>query len=306
MIYTFTGKNRHALQAELTKRINAFMNAHGEMAIERIDASEIDASEIISRASNLPFLAPKKLVVIRSSEQNAQLLEKIETLLERTPDSIDVILCGEFDKRKSYYKQLKKLTELRDFKEENPRDLSGWASEYAKEQGAELTKADAMYLVERVGGDQQLLAREIEKLAIGGEKITRKHIDTLTDETIEASIFALLDEVFSGNEKAALQRYRQQRAARVDPHYIIAMLSWQLQQLASVVFAADPAEIKNSGVSPYTASKLQKMIRSTSITKKDVRQYICMLSETDSHIKNSVGVDTDAALENYILTISSR
>ncbi len=306
MIYTFTGKNTHLLSEELQRITAAFLKEHGDMALERIDASELAADEIISRVCNLPFLAERKLVIVRSAEQNQPLLESIETLTERVPDSVDVYLVGQFDKRKSSFKDLKKLTQLKEFSDVNERDLPAWIVAYTKEQGGSISQSDARYLMERVGAKQQLLAREIEKLLIVDAAIARSSIQTLTEDSVEESIFALLDEVFSGKSSAALKRYRQQRSQQIDPHYIIAMLTWQLQQLALAVFApdSDKQTLVQAGMSSYAAGKMQRLANST--TKADVRRYITLLSDVDMQIKNSAGVDADAALETYILEITSK
>ncbi len=303
MIYTLTGKNLHLLGEHINAVTAGFISDFGDMAVERLDASEISADELISRSSNLPFLSTRKLVIIRSAEQNQGLLEKIADLVDRTPDEVDLYIIGQFDKRKSSYKDLKKHTQLKEFGEANEQSLPDWVVGYAKEQGGSISAQNARLLVNRIGAKQQQLAREIEKLLISGKEIDRKSIELMTDESIEESIFSMLDEVFSGNRKAALKRYRQQRSQQVDPHYIIAMLTWQLQQLALAVFAPDSNQqtLVSAGMSPYAAKKMLRL--ASSVSKSDVRSYVSMLSEADSAIKNSAG-EPDAIVETFILSIS--
>lgn len=306
MIHTLTGKNDHALSAHVKMIVSKFAAQYGDMALERIDASELHADEIISRSSNLPFLAEKKLVIVRDVHTNTALMEKIETLVDRTPEQVDVYLIGAFDKRKSNYKDLKKHTQLKEFTENNPRDLAAWGVDYANEHNAKLTSANAQYLIDRIGVSQQRLAREIEKLTIGGGTIDRERIDTLTNESIEESIFSMLDAVFSGDAKQALSRYRQQRASQVDPHYIVAMITWQLQQLSLAVFAPDQSAqtLTKAGMSSFAAGKMQRL--AGSVSKADLRRYVVSLTDTDQAIKNGAAIDADAAVENFIIEITSK
>jgi DNA polymerase-3 subunit delta len=304
MIRTFTGKNSFALQAELKELIKNAQKLGGDFAIEKIDASESDVDTILQAVQSLPFLSPSKLVIISSFQSNPILLERIVELVERTADGVDVVLVEPgLDKRKSYYKQLQKLTELKEFTDPKPQDLPNWLVKYAKEQGSSLSTSDAMYLVDRVGSSQQLLAREVEKLALSGEKISRESIDKLTDRSIQSTIFSLLDASFAGDRNKAIKIYREQRQARVEPQYIISMLTWQLMALAQAVFAQPQTEsvLVAAGQSPFTARKSLNLAKNT--TKAQIKKMINDLSELDLQTKTSA--DADAGIELFLIEITS-
>ena len=98
---------------------------------------------------------------------------------------------------------------------------------------------DARYLVERVGTNQQLLANEIEKLALYDKDISKESIDLLTEETPQSTIFELLEAAFAGNHRKVQTLYAEQRAMKVEPPQIIALLAWQLHILAIIKTAGD-------------------------------------------------------------------
>ncbi len=57
---------------------------------------------------SLPFLASKKLVVLRAPSANKQFVEQVETILASVSDTTDVIIIEpKLDKRSAYYKFLK-------------------------------------------------------------------------------------------------------------------------------------------------------------------------------------------------------
>ena len=108
MITTLCGENGFALQRELKSRVDAFVAEHGDLALERLDAAEVDVARLQEALTSLPFLASKKLVVIRSGSANKQFMEQAATWLSDLPETTDVIIAdAKLDKRSSYYKYLK-------------------------------------------------------------------------------------------------------------------------------------------------------------------------------------------------------
>jgi DNA polymerase III delta subunit len=115
----------------------------------------------------------------------------------------------------------------------------------------------------------------------------------------------MLDAAFSGDRQRTLELYREQRQQRVEPHYIIAMLTWQLTALAQAVFAdlsaggRTEAALVAAGMSPFTARKSLALAKH--ISGADVRRMVNNLATLDSQIKTSV--EPDAALELYLLRL---
>lgn len=304
MVRMFTGKNSFGLQEKLHADIDEFEKEVGELGIERFDASESDVNTILQAVQSLPFLVPKKLVIVTQVQSNTALLDRIHEVVDRTADGVEVILVEpNLDKRKTSYKELQKLTTLTDFSEPSHDELPKWLVNYASKQGSELSHPDATYLIDRAGAGQQQLAREVEKLALVGEHITRKAIDALTDRSIQSTIFSLLDAAFAGDSKKAVQLYREQRQARIEPQYIIAMLTWQLTNLAQAVYANPKTEstLVSAGQSPFTARKSLGLAKH--VSKSSIKKMITDLSELDVLTKTSA--DADAGLELFLIEITS-
>jgi DNA polymerase III delta subunit len=302
MIKTIVGKNSYALRDFVQKRITDVTSRMGGLAVERIDASEAEVTTVLQAVQSLPFLVSEKLLIISNIQSNSALMERIEELINRTAEGVEVLLVDSaLDKRKSTYKLLAKQTELHDFTEPSSRELPRWMVTFAKEQGATLTLGDAGYLLERVGAHQQTLANEISKLALYDKTISRESIGLLTDQSLQNNVFDLLDAAFSAQHKKAITLYREQRKARIEPQYILAMLAWQLHSLALAVYAPSKTEatLVSAGISPYTAKKALQMTRST--TRASMKETIRKLSELDAQIKTSA--DPDAGIELFLLSL---
>jgi DNA polymerase-3 subunit delta len=174
----------------------------------------------------------------------------------------------------------------------------------AKGRGGALSSSDARYLVERVGTNQQILANELDKLLLYNEQVTRQTIDTLTDETPQSTIFQLLEAAFAGQTKRALKLYEEQRAMKVEPQQIIAMLAWQLHILAVIKTAGERTadEIARAAkLNPFVVRKSQAVARN--LSPGEFKNLIRRLLKIDVASKRT-SIDTDEALQHYLLTIS--
>jgi DNA polymerase III subunit delta len=305
MKVTLTGENSYMLHAELTTLVRQFLEAHGDMALERLDGEESTYERIQEALQSLPFLASKKMVIIRSGTVNKQFVERAESLLKELPETTDLILVEpKLDKRSSYYKLVKKVTDYKEFPELDRPGLARWLVSAAKAQEGVISQSDALYLVERAGANQQLLSHEIEKLVLYDPKITKQTIDLLIDPTPQSTIFELLEAAFAGNAKRAMQLYEEQRALKVEPQQIIAMLAWQLHILALIKTAGDrtPDLIAREGrVNPFVVKKSAMIARK--MTLSQLKQLIYDLMTIDRRLKREA-LDADEALQNYLLEIA--
>lgn len=305
MITVLTGENDFARQQALRAAIDAFVAEHGDLALEQLDGEEIEAAQIRESLQSLPFLAAKRLVVLRAPGTNKEFADQAEQILGDIPDTTDVIVVEpKLDKRSAYYKFLKKLPGFQGYSDLDQNGLSRWLIDRAKSQNGSLSPADARYLVERIGANQQRLANELEKLLVYDRQITRQTIDLLTETTPHSTIFQLLEAAFAGNAKRALEIYADQRAQKVEPQQIIAMMAWQLHVLAVVKTAGDRGAdqiAKDAKLNPFVVRKSQGI--ANKLSAQQVRQLINGLLDIDARSKSSA-LDTDEALRQYVMKLA--
>lgn len=304
MIITLVGNNAFALRRRLNKLISAFINKHGELSVERIDAEEAEAQAIFEAIDNLPLLASKKLVIVRNLSSNKAAAEQIEQIIGSTTDSVDLVLYEPtLDKRRSYFKVLKKQTAFEEYNELDSSALATWLVEEAKKLGGKLSLADAHYLINRVGGSQELLANELDKLLLYDLNISKNSIDLLTEATPQSRIFELLDAAFTGQKQQALKLYDEQRAQRVEPQAILAMIAWQLELIVLAKYATDrPIEAiaRDIGAQSYPIRKAANL--AGKLNEKQIKNMVEQAFEIDRKSK-TVALDMDEALKTYIVTL---
>jgi DNA polymerase-3 subunit delta len=304
VIITLTGQNQFLIKRRLDELAADFLKTENELALERIDGAEVELQVIFEAVQSLPFLASKKMVIIRELSANKAAADKIEQIISTVEPTTDVIFHEPApDKRTSYYKALKSKTQLEEYDDLDARQLAKWLAEEAKEKGGNLSQANANYLVDRVGTNQALLNNELEKLLIYNAEITKENIDLLVEKTPQSKIFDLLDATFAGDKKRALELYDEQRAQKVEPQNILALLAWQLQILVYAKYGAGKTAsqiAKDAKLNPYPVQKAQNLVRK--IPDEKLKQMIHEALEIDYRSKTSA-YDIDEALKTYIISL---
>jgi len=304
MIVSLVGDNSYALRRRLDELTAKFVAEHGELALERIDGEETEGRAILDAVASLPFLAQRKMVTVRGLANNKIASEHIEQIISSIGETTDLIFYEpQVDKRTSYYKTLKAKTKFEEFSELDELGLTKWLVTEAEKQGGKLDTSDAKYMVERLGIDQLMLESELTKLITYESQITPENIELLTDPAPRSRVFDLLDAAFGGHKARALKLYEEQRAQKVEPQAILAMIAWQLQALAIVKAAGSrsSAEIaRDTKLNPFVVRKTMAMAKK--IDDKTLQTMVSDALEIDYRSKTTA-IELDEALKTYIVTL---
>jgi DNA polymerase III subunit delta len=303
-IAILAGENWLGIKQVLDERVNAFVEKHGELAVEKIDGSEASMDEITGAISTQSLLMPEKLCVIYNLSANNDAVAGIEQILNLPSENTKIIIVeGKLDKRSSYYKTLKKQAGFQEFNQLDEQGTINWLMSEAKRLGGTLSRSDAQYLYSRVGGNQSRLANELKKLVDYSLSISKESVNELTKPTPSSTIFDLLNAVFSGNQKQAMSIYDEQRLQKVEPQQILAMIGWQMHIVAVVKSAKDinPADLaKKASINPFVIQKSRQI--ALKLDNSQIKKILAELVDTDWSIKNK-SIDADDALKNLLIGI---
>ncbi|HUB94106.1 MAG TPA: DNA polymerase III subunit delta [Verrucomicrobiae bacterium] len=306
MITTLTGENDVLRQEALRQLTDEFVTKYTDMGLERLDGEEVEYARMHEAVQSLPFLAARKLIVLRTPGTNKEFTEKFEQLITDVAETNDVVLVEpKLDKRLSYYKQLRKLTDFHEFVVLDSGGLARYLVDYAKTRKGNLGTGDARTIIDRVGMNQLALQHELDKLLAYNPKVTRESIELLTDRTPQSNIFELLDAAFSGNTTRTMQLYDEQRELRVEPQQIVAMLIWQLHILAIVKAAGGrSADVvaRDAKLSTFVVRRSMELARR--ITTDKLKQLIADLRVFDVRLK-SEALNSDEVVRYYIIRLAS-
>ena len=241
-----------------------------ETGMTWLDGRRTSLAEIRNHADAMPFLTPRRLVVVegfltqlrrrmRSSKggDDTQEEEPSENLpaaaqdrqalldyLPQVPETTDLVL-SESTAFPSNDRTVKALNALAAqnlaavVKCEAPtdRELPQWVMERARAKGAQIESAAAYDLASSVGRNLMLLDQELDKLVAyrGGQgAIRRQDVRLMVPYTQEASIFDMVDAIGHQKSAEALRLLRELERDGAAPLYLLAMIVRQFRILVQV------------------------------------------------------------------------
>ena len=306
MIVTITGQSSFGAYQKLNQLKQAFVEAFGTSCLVDVDGEEATIDQVRQSVMSQGLFSTDSFVILRDVAKNKILQEGLVALLEDVPSEARLVIFDtNLDRRTTFFKSLKKGTDFIDCAVGDERELVQWTRDQFKEAGKELEFSEAQFLVQRVNADQWLLSNEIQKLANLDQKITKKVIEDMVDESFTESIFNLLDDAFSKRADKASAYYREMIANRVEAHYIFSMLVWQLHILLLVAHANGLAAeqiAKENKISPFVVQKTMAIYRKTS--KNEIKAIVEKAAKIDLDSKTKAGYKMDVAVDILIARIA--
>ncbi|MCB9450171.1 MAG: DNA polymerase III subunit delta [Anaerolineaceae bacterium] len=292
---------------------------NGDLNTSEFDGTTASVPEIINAVSSYPFLADKRMVIVKgmlatitrkgAGETGKKAVEQLIDALPNLPDWARLIFVErESLSEKNKLVKLAQDTETGHEKSYTaPKDATGWIIKRAQEDyGAEIEPRAAVALSAVIAGDLARADAELVKLVsyVNGERpITEADVDLLTPYLAEARVFDMVDAMTEGRTQAALQGlHRLLQEKDEDPFRIYGMMvrQFRLLLLAKEYLAGGgyPKDMASAlGMAPFVAKKMAQQSRGFSLEQLD-RIYRA-LSETDTQMKTGQ-INPDLALDLLI------
>ena len=305
MITTLSGPNSFALQQELRKLVHTFVEQYGDFGLERLDATQASDQALLESIQAMPFIAGKRLVIIQDPADNKQLAEKFPQIVDSISEDTDIVFVQtKFDKRGSLYKFLKKHSEFMEFEELGEPALVRWMSDYVTFKHGTIATADARLLISRVGMSQRIIQTELEKLLSYSPSITKDSIELLTVQTVQSTIFDLIDAAFAGKTSRALDLYKEQRMQKVEPLQILAMVVWQLHILVVIKLGEGKSAdtiAREAKLNPYVVRKSSSLAQKMNLSH--IKSLVARTRDLERRLKRE-SIDGDEALLELLIHFS--
>ena len=188
--------------------------------------------EILDAALTLPFMARRRLVVLKGFHQFPASAVKALTRYLNEPSETTCMVFLSQKKPKATFKFNWKVYPL-NIRES---DIPAWLKHAAAGKGLKLTDDATDCLIEFVGHEPGLLMMEIEKLAISGSgTITGKDIISSTSMMRKYTPFELIDSIIAGQRTRAFRILKTMLAGNVaEAPVIIGTLNWHYKQFYSL------------------------------------------------------------------------
>ncbi len=292
-----------------------------DVNLTAFDGREAAFAEFCATCSTVPFLAERRLVVVRGllsrfesrpgadagarDRQGAAEWEGLRDYLPTVPETTDVVFAdGRIGARNPLLGAIKPHAEVSTFPLPRGNRLPQWVRERAERRGVQIEPRAAQALADAVGPELRVLDSEIRKLAAYGRggAITHADVRELVSNTREASIFMAVDAVIEGRPGVALGHVGKLMQAGSSAGYVLAMLARQVRLL---MLAKDlrgqgvpHGEMgPRLGVSGYPLRKTLEQAGATGFERLEALHR--MLVETDLRTKSTAGSD-ELALDMLI------
>jgi len=217
MIQFLYGENIYFIEEELRKIERDFAIVDSaNMNLSHLNGADLTYSIFCQQVDAMPFLAEKRLIVIKnfllegSSEAKDKIVEKITTLLKTPNPATDIIFAemGVPDKRTKLFKTLLKSPGAKEYASVRGYLLHDWMKKKAEASGFEIDKAACNELEIALGSNLPAISNELDKISLyidsqGRNKIEVADIKNLTAYEVSTDIFALVENIARKNERSS-------------------------------------------------------------------------------------------------------
>ncbi|MHC4551509.1 MAG: DNA polymerase III subunit delta [Planctomycetota bacterium] len=311
-VHVIFGADKFLLSKECEKLLDSVLEPDQRaMALYEPRAESAQISDVLDELRTLPFLAPKRVVLIKDAEpfikENAESLGNY--LDDPSPSGLLILVVTSWDKRTRLHKKMQKVGGLVEVGRMYSNQLPAYITTYANEtHGIRLDSQCSRFLVELVGDEPGRLCSEMDKLAIfvaPKKTVTPADIESLIGQNRMFDAFGVIDSINAGQIGPALARLRNMFAADKSAEFtVVGAFGFHFRRL----FRAKGMVAK--GVSPQQAAtksgvrfKQQDFLRQLNqMSLEQLAKIMAELGQIDFGLKTGL-TTAPVALERLITNI---
>ncbi len=203
------------------------------------EMDKVEISEVLDELRTLPFLAPKRVVLLKNADEFvSEHRETLENYFDNPcPTGILIMTVNSWPATTRLAKKLAAGPgELISITEPKPWELPQKISQYAADAyGKSLARPAAELLIELTGDQLPALYAEVDKLALYADAkkaITAEDVESLVGRNRAFNAFAVIDSIAEGNVGQAVDRLRRMFDADKSAEYtFVGAFAWHLRRM---------------------------------------------------------------------------
>jgi DNA polymerase-3 subunit delta len=302
--YIFYGTDDLSVE-EAVQKLRDGMGANGDLNTSEFEGAAASVPEIINAVSSYPFLAEKRLVIVKgmlahlsrkgAGETGKKAVEALLRDLPTLPEYARLVFVerGELSEKDNIVALAGSAPNgyVKNFAA--PKDLSAWITRRARDAyGVEIQPAAAAALAAVVADDLRRADNELVKLSCyvaPDAPITEADVAALTPYVAEANIFRMVDAMAEGRGQVALRlMHRLLEDKENSPFSLYGMITRQFRNLLLTREYLGGGGGLNGlagaiGVSPYATKDLARQSRAFSL--EELEKIYRTLLDTDEKMK---------------------
>jgi len=288
------------------------------MNTAHLEARSMSEDEFNNAINAMPFLAPKRLVILTNPSakyNNPATRKKFEEYISKAPNSVKLVIHELIEPKEAEKHWLLKwsaknesLVKTQAFMLPKQRDMAGWIVNEVKKQGGGIEPAAAAKLAEMVGVDTRQAGMEISKLLAyvnWARPVHGSDVEAVCIVTSQQSVFDFVDALSQGNGKVA-QKLLHRLLENEEAFSLWGMVVRQFRLILQAREILDGRGNKDDvaralGVHPFVAEKTSGQAARFSI--EALENIYRRLLGIDERVKTSQ-ITLDLALDTLIVELT--
>ena len=304
-VYLILGDDHPKVEVALKRLRRRIVDESGtELNIDEFQAGQHDAVQVVGAANTLAFLGGVRLVLVHGVDAwRKPDKDRVAAYLRSpAPDACLALVGEKLPATDPLRKAVAATGDVLEYMAPKPWQLPDWARQQAGKLGLLLGQPEAKLLVDRVGDNQHILLREVEKLAAycGRGKVTAEDVGLLASRTLEARVFDLVDAVATRRAGDAFAVLEDLYVTGERPGGLFFRLVRHFDQLFQAVVLREegwPAEQirEELGMKPFPGKKLVQ--QAAAFRADTARRALAILAAADGRMKGMGDLSAELELE---------
>ncbi|MFA5788091.1 MAG: DNA polymerase III subunit delta [Actinomycetota bacterium] len=284
-----------------------------EISVESLDAADGLSADLPMSLATVSLFGGRRVLVVRNAQQmDAKLQDALVSTLASPPERSTLILVTTSATRMSKLsKAVQAVGEVVRVERMKPADRMSWLRREFASHGRTATDAACQALLDTVGADLRELAQAVSQVVLshlGAARVDAPDVDDQFrggGEADERTIFAFVDQVFTGRAAGALVNLDRLMASGDDPLRVLGMLARQVRLLLRVREAGSAprdALAAQIGVRDFVVDRLRAQARRYS--PQDLREALDLIAQADLDCKGAEDLPARLVLELLVVQLA--
>lgn len=314
MNYLLYGEEQYRLKKTLNTIISQYVKDENDLNVITYDALQTEMDVIIEDAMTIPFFSEYKVILVyhanffSTTNDTGIDANVLEDYIKQSMDSTVLVFIGDFaklDTRKKIVKLIQKQWKVLEFKKLDELGKKSFVEEQMKKRNIKIDHDAYQELLQRLPLDMESIQRELDKLDLYGNQITKDVVTKLVIRPLEDDVFALVNAVVEKNISKAFYIWNDLCVINTDSIYLTALLASQFRFLYEVKVLIQQGQTKEEIVSslhahPYRVKLAMKSVEY--LTSDYLMQMLAKLADLDQKLKSGL-LDKKLGFEMFLLEI---
>lgn len=314
MNYVLYGEEQYRLKKTLKTIISQYVQDEDDLNVITYDASQTSMDLILEDAMTIPFFSQYKVILVyhanflsTNNDMNID-ITILDDYIEQPMESTILIFIGEFiklDTRKKIVKKIKDKWKVLEFKKLDEVGKKSFVQEQIKKRNIILDEDAYQELMQRLPLDMESIQRELEKLELYDDTITKNAIIQLVTKPLEENVFSLVNAVVEKNISKSFYIWNDLCVINTDAIYLIALLAAQFRFLYEVKVLIQQGQTKEEIVTSLNAHPYRVKLAMQSVeylTSDYLMEMLAKLADLDQKLKGGL-IEKKLGFEMFLLEL---